>query len=470
MKKLNELYEGYPEIEIKDIKINSKEVERGDIFVCTKGVTVDRHDFIDEAVNNGASFLIVKKDGDYKVPYIKVDDPNKELAIVSRKFYNNPDAVLKLIGITGTDGKTTTSTIIRDLLGHDLCGYMGTNGIAGKTFSEKTSNTTPECHVIYKYLDLFVKDDLQYVSMETSSEAFYRQRLSSFKFDIGIITNVTGDHLNIHKTMDNYIDCKRELFRNLKQDGVAILNMDDKYYSEFKDIHHNTLTYGKNTLCDICIKEFTEKNNGTDITFIYKNNEYQVISPLVGEFNVYNLAASILALLALGFQFDNILSRIPNIKTPSGRCEFLDFNTNYQIVLDYAHTPNGLESILKYLNKIKNNRIITITGSAGGREKEKRSLMGKVVLDNSDLVIFTMDDPRFEDPKTIAHEMIGNSAGNYEIIIDRTTAIKHALSIAKEGDIILIAGKGRDNYMAIDDKYIPYSDYEVVENYFKNNN
>ena len=466
MKKINQLYDCMYDNEVKDIKINSKEVTYGDIFVCTKGVNTDRHDFIDEAVEKGANFLIVKKDGNYKVPYIKVDDPNKELAVLANKFYDYPCDKLKLIGITGTDGKTTTATIIRDLLGKDKCGYIGTNGVEGKTFLDKNSNTTPECHLIYKYLYLFRKDKLDYVSMETSSEAFFRNRLDSFKFDVGILTNITGDHLNIHKSFENYIESKKQLFKQIKDTGVIILNIDDKYYSEFKDIFPNKLTYGKNKNADLFIKEFVEKENFTKITFVYKNIQYKIKSPLLGEFNVYNLMAGILSLLALDIPMIDILLNIKNVSTPKGRCEILDFNTDHKIVLDYAHTPNGLLSILNYLNKIKENRIITVTGSAGGREKEKRKEMGRVVLEKSDLVIFTMDDPRYENPKDIINEMIDNNTGNYKIIVDREEAIKYALDNAKDKDIILIAGKGRDNYMAIEDKYIEYSDYDVIEKYF----
>lgn len=466
MKKINEFYEVSYDAEIKDIKINSKEVEKGDLFVCIKGVNTDRHDFIDEAIENGASFLIVKKDGNYKIPYMKVDDPNKELSVLAKKFYNNPDELIKLIGVTGTDGKTTTTSIIRDLLGHNLCGYIGTNGVEGKTFSDKLTNTTPECHLIYKYLYLFNKDNLNYASIETSSEAFYRERLSSFTFDVGILTNITEDHLNIHKTIDNYIDSKKNLFRQIKNDGVAILNIDDKHYDEFKDIHNNTLTYGKSILADIYLKDVVEKANCTDITFVYKNKEYKVTSPLLGMFNVYNLMASILCLLHFNIEMEDILSRVRNINTPKGRCEFLNFNTNYKIVLDYAHTPKGLEAILNYLNKIKEGRIITVTGSAGGREKEKRDEMGRVVLEKSDIVIFTMDDPRNEDPNEIIKEMISNREGCYQIIIDRRDAINFALDHARSGDIVLIAGKGRDNYMAIGDEYIQYNDYEVIKEYF----
>jgi len=466
MKKINELYNCVYDTKIKDIKINSKDVTEGDLFVCTKGINTDRHDFIEEAIENGASFLVVKKDGNYKVPYIKVDDPNKELPILSKKFYDYTDNILKLIGVTGTDGKTTTSMIIRDLLGHDECGYIGTNGIEGKIFNAQVTNTTPECHILYKYLSMFLKEGLNYTSMETSSEAFYRKRLDSFKFDVGIMTNITGDHLNIHRTFENYIDSKMKLFDQLKPQGVAILNIDDKYYDYFKNVNRTILTYGKDKNADLRIVDIKEKINGTDITFTFKGKEYNIESPLLGEFNVYNLMASMLCLSCFNIDIDEIISRVKNIRIPKGRCEVFNFNTDYNVVLDYAHTVNGLTSILDYLNKIKQNKIITVTGSAGGREQEKRKEMGKVVLGKSDLVIFTMDDPRNEDPKAIIKEMIDSNHGNYEIIVDRTLAIKHALDIAEKEDIILIAGKGRDSYMAIGDEYIPYCDYDVIKEYF----
>jgi len=470
MKKINELYECDFDGEIQDIKINSKEVQMGDVFVCTKGINVDRHDFIDEAINNGASLLIVNNDKKYSIPSIKVEDPNEELAVLSRKFYDYPDEKLKLIGITGTDGKTTTATIIRYLLGEDECGYIGTNGVESKTFKESIPNTTPECHLIYKYLNLFVKENLKFVSMETSSEAFFRHRLDSFLFDIGILTNVTGDHLNVHKTFDKYLESKKNLFRQIKDNGIVILNIDDKYYNEFKDIHRNVLTYGNDKNADLCIKEIVENENNTLIKFIYNNIRYTITSPLLGIFNVYNLMASILCLIHFGYSMEEIIFKIKNIKVPKGRCEILNFDTNYKIVLDYAHTVNGLNSILSYLNNIKKSRIITVTGSAGGREKEKRKNMGKVVLEKSDLVIFTTDDPRYEDPLDIISEMIGKSTGNYEIIVDRKSAIKYALDNAKENDIVLIAGKGRDQYMAIKDQYEKYCDYDVINDYFKKTN
>lgn len=466
MKKLSELYKGYPDILINDIKINSKEVTKNDLFVCIKGVTKDRNDYIDEAINNGAVAIVTNKKIKVNVPVINVDNPNKELANLCSKFYNHPENKLELIGITGTNGKTTVAEIIKDMIG-DNCGYLGTNGIICTAFNEKTRNTTPAADKLFKYLNRFVDSKCKYVSMEASSEAFLYNRLDNIKFKVGIITNITKDHLNVHKTIDNYVSCKQKIIEHIKDDGVLILNSDDKYYEKIRDkANCKILTYGKKK-SDLEIIEIDEFIDKTKIIVKYYDKEYSITSPLLGEYNVYNLCAAILALIYLGNKIEMIISKISNIKTPKGRMEFLNYGQDFSIILDYAHTPDAFKKVYSFLNKVKKARIITVTGSAGGREHEKRSEMGKIVLDNSDYCIFTMDDPRNEDVNTIIDELIsGSHKTNYERIIDRKDAIEKALDMANANDIILIAGKGDDNYMAIGDKYLNYSDREVINNYF----
>lgn len=471
MKKLSELYPGYPDdILINGIKINSKEVTEGDIFVCTMGVTADRHDFIDEAIKNGAKAVVVQKPVSCSVPTILVENTNKELPLLASRFYDKPETKLDIIGITGTNGKTTVATIIQDLIGNDICGYLGTNGIICGKFSESIRNTTPDSDRLYGYFKRFVDSGCKILSMETSSEAFYRERLQNIKFKVGIITNITEDHLNIHKTIENYVACKQKLVMQVADDGYSILNTDDKYYNETRKVAKGTiLTYGKNN-ADLQIINSASTAKETNITVKYNNMNYNFSSPLLGKFNTYNLCAAILALLALGYDIEDIIKRIPNIKAPHGRVEFLNYGQNYEIVLDYAHTPDAFSKLYKLLNEIKKGRIITVTGSAGGREKEKRGPMGKLVLDESDYVIFTMDDPRYEDVKDIISDLVSISdKNNYEIIVDRKEAIYKAFDIANKDDIVLIAGKGIDNYMAIEDKYLPYSDLEVIKEYFDKN-
>lgn len=467
MKKLSELYDGYPDISISDIKTNSKEVEKNDLFVCIKGVNKDRNEYIDEAINNGAAAIVTNIDIKLDIPVVKVSNPNKELIALCKKFYDFNQNDFKIIGVTGTNGKTTVASIIKDLIG-ECCGYIGTNGLISKSINNKIKNTTPDSDKLYKYIQLLKKDNCSVISMEASSEAFYRNRLKDLKFDIGIVTNVTEDHLNIHKTISNYLKCKKELVKNVKENGSSILNIDDIFFDDFKnDAKGNILTYGKKK-SDLQIIGYKEFYNKTYITLKYDDRLYKIMSPLVGEYNIYNLCAAILALKALNYTMDEIIQRINNIKVPDGRCEYLDFGQDYKIMLDYAHTTDAFLKIYRFLNNIKKGRIITVTGSAGGREKEKRSCMGKVVLDNSDYVIFTMDDPRFEDVDKIIDDLVSESnKDNYERILDRKTAIEKALSIAEKDDVVLIAGKGRDNYMAIGDKYFPYNDFTILKSYFK---
>ena len=467
MKKLNELYNGFPDILINDIKINSQEVTKGDLFVCIKGVNVDRHDYVDDAINHGAVAVVASKKIDVNVPVIYVNNTNEELIKLCQKFYDYKPNELTIIGITGTNGKTTVASIIQNLIGDD-CGYLGTNGIICSNFNEKIRNTTPDADRLYKYFKRFKENGCKIISMETSSEAFLRGRLNELKFDIGVLTNVTEDHLNIHKTIENYVLCKKELFKKVKKSGFCILNKDDKYYEEFKEIcNGKILTYGKNE-SDLEIVNIKESIYGTEISLKYNEKIYNISSPLLGEFNVYNLSAAILSVLQVGYKMEDIISNIKNIKVPRGRMEFLDFGQKYSIILDYAHTPDAFNSIYKSLNKVKKGRIITVTGSAGGREHEKRPTMGKIVLDNSDYCIFTMDDPRNENVVDIINDLVSNTdKDNYEKIIDRKKAIYKAFDMAKDNDIVLIAGKGDDKYMAINDEYLPYSDRDVIIEYFE---
>lgn len=469
MKKLNELYDCSYNTIIKDIKINSKECQEGDLFVCTMGVTADRHDFVEDAIKHGAAAIVASKKVQASVPVIYVEDTNKELTLLAKRFFDHPENKLKIIGVTGTNGKTTVASIIQDLMGNDVCGYMGTNGIISHNFHEPILNTCPDADRLYKYMNRFVKAGNQYLSMEASSEALFRNRLWGVNFDVVIFTNITEDHLNIHKTRENYVAAKLKLLDLLNPSGVAILNCDDENYeTEVAHCHTKIMTYGKNK-STLQILSCQQSSLCTTIEYLYNQKKYLVQSKLLGEFNAYNLAAAMLALIHYGYSMEEIVSRVKNIHVLPGRVEFLNFGQDYQIVLDYAHTPDAFQKLYQVLASIKKTRIITVTGSAGGREKEKRGSMGKIVLENSDYVIFTMDDPRTEDVNDIITDLLklSNDKRNYERCIDRKEAIYKALSIAQKDDIVLIAGKGRDNYMALANGYVPYCDYDVIAKYFR---
>lgn len=462
MKNLYNLYK--KNINIKDVKTNSKEITNNDLFACIKGVEEDRHKYIDEAINNGASLLIVSKQGNYNIPFVKVKNVEKELVRVLKYVYNDYSKI-NLIGVTGTDGKTTTATIIKYLL--DDCSYIGTNGIISKSINEDLNNTTPSIEKTYYYLDKLAKDKTKYVSIEASSEGLLHKRLNGLLFKRAIITNITEDHLNVHKTIENYINCKKLLFKQLDKDGAAILNRDDKYYDKFKSIKRKKYTYGFNRYSTLRIIDYKLNSDSTIIKYKYNKKYYVIKSPLLGLFNIYNLSAAILTMLSLNYNFDYINKKIKNIKTIKGRVEFLNYNTNYKIVIDYAHTENGIKEILTYLNSIKKGRIITVTGAAGGREKENRKKKGIVLQSLSDLVIYTMDDPRYEKVSDIINMMIDNNRSNYVIEEKREVAISKALSMAGKDDIVAILGKGRDTYMAIEDKKVYYSDIDVINKYFE---
>lgn len=469
MKTLNELYPGIGvDTQIKAIKINSKEVNEGDLFVCTKGVTADRHDFIDDAIKHGAAAIIVSRDvGEKRVPIIKVPDTNRELPYLCQKFYDYPDNKLKMIGVTGTDGKTSTTTIIQTLIGSDLCGYIGTNGRSCAGFTGDNPNTTPDAQLLYSYLDEFVNYGCHYASIEASSEAFFRGRLQAMQFDVSGYTNITSEHLNIHGTFENYLNSKLCLFKQTKKEGFCVLNHDDQYFETVKGAcNGQVLTYGRGEDNDLQIVDFKVFPNHTEINFKYKDRKFFVDSPMMGDFNVYNLACGILCTVALGFSLDKILPNIPNIKV-SGRLELLKTNTPYYVMVDYAHTPNGIANLLNFVHTLNINRSIVVIGQAGERDNLKRPKVGNVVVENASYAIFTYEDPRSEDPMAICEDIIKElkeTHNNYEIVIDRRKAIQKAVDMAEDNDMVLVLGKGNETYEKLKDETIYFNDIEEAYN------
>ncbi len=471
MKKLRELYNIDSDTLISGIKINSKEVVPGDLFICTMGVTADRHDFIDDAIAHGAAALVVSRDDIVApVPVIKVEDTNKELPELCRRFNDYPEKKLKMIGVTGTDGKTTTATCIQTLIGKDLCGYIGTNGRSYKDFVGDTDNTTPDADKLYGYLNEFVSAGCPYASIEASSEAFFRNRMEGLEFDVSIITNVTREHLNIHGSYENYIECKSRLFKQTKKNGYCILNHDDEMFEKIKSACNGTvLSYGKTDDNTLQIVKYKVNPKCTYITYKYNGKEYNIKSPLLAEFNVYNLAASLLACLALGFTWEKLMENLDKLSV-SGRMDLLDTDTPYYVMVDYAHTPNGIKNLLNFVHTLDINRSIVVIGSAGERDYLKRPIMGETVLDNASYAIFTYEDPRSEDPRDIINQLVSTAKethDNFEIEVDRRTAIRKAVNMAKDNDMVLILGKGNETYQKLKNETIYFNDeeeaYKAVE-------
>lgn len=469
LKKLSDIYAGAPDVPVKDVKINSKEVTPGDIFICTKGVTADRHDFIADAVKNGAAAVVVsKKVEDPGVPVITVENTNKELYHLAGELYSYPQNELSMIGVTGTNGKTSVAEMVYAVLG-DGCAYLGTNGKKYKNRSERIRNTTPDVDRSYKYFREFSDAGCDTCVMEVSSEAMLRHRLDEVRFDAFVLTNITEDHLDKHGTIENYIECKANAFTLVKDNGFTILNSGSNHLDKIKEKARGTvLTYGFNENDDLYISR-CDFGKTLSFDFVYKNKTFTANTRLHGKFNALNLAAAFLVCVSRGMSPEEILKKTELLEPVEGRCEYLDFGQSFDIVLDYAHTVDALEKVLDELSLAKRGRIVTVTGSAGGREKEKRPLMGKTVLEKSDFVIFTEDDPRNESVYTIIRDMLKGAQGksNYTIIGKREDAIRYAVLTARKNDTILIAGKGRDEYMAIGDEYVPYCDYDVIKKCFK---
>ena len=471
MKKLNELIDCEYDINIEGIKINSKEITKGDLFVCTDMGTLDRHQFIDDAIEKGAVAAIVKNDvGEKSIPIIKVPNPNALLPIIESKFYDHPEDKMTMIGVTGTDGKTSVATIMQVLLGDDKCGYIGTNGFNCRAVSGPTNNTTPDADKLYGYFDTFVKNGCHYCSMEVCSEALMRGRTANLLFDVTILTNITSEHLNIHGSLENYIKDKCKLFAQTKPEGYCILNKDDEHFEQAKSqASGKVLTYGKDEDNDLYFKNIRLMPGKNYFTIVYQNHEYEIESNFPGLFNIYNLSACILALLALGYDIDEIKARIPLIKV-SGRLEMIDRGQDFYVMVDYAHTPNGIQKLLEYIRLLPVKRSIVVIGQAGERDPYKRKDVGKIVSDNCDHAIFTYEDPRSEDPKDIINMMIENikDKNNYSIIIDRHKAIEKAINLAKKEDIVLILGKGNETYQKLKDKTIYFNDIEEAINALDN--
>lgn len=463
MKKLNELIDCTETIDILGVADDSRNISSGYLFVATKGYYVDHFDYIDDAIKNGAVAVVADREVDVDVPFILVDDINNVYIDICSKFYDVVPGEFNFIGVTGTDGKTTTTTIINEIFsGIGKSAYIGTNGVSIGDEYFATNNTTPCVSELFYDLSLIKNRKCKQIVMEVSSESLLHNRLSKFKYDVVAFTNITEDHLNVHGTIDNYRNCKFKLLELLKDDGFVVINGDDDN-CRMIDVN-NLYSVGMRNDNYCVISDVKELSKSVKFSLWIEDIKYDIISPLLGLYNVYNVAMAFVICKLKGVDCNYLIDAISKLSVVKGRREYLSFGQNYDIILDYAHTYNGIKSLLDSVSMYK--RIITVTGAAGGREKEKRSKIGKLVLEKSDVVIFTMDDPRYESVDDIIDQMAECSNIDYIRIIDRKEAIYKALSLAEKNSVVLIIGKGRDNYMAIEDRKIPYCDYDVIESFF----
>lgn len=446
---------------MKTIKTNSKLIKNGDTFIALKGNNNDGHDYILEALCNGAKKIICEK----IPPFIKiVPDTKSYLDNYLKENFSDNFKDLKIIGVTGTNGKTTTAFLISNMLTNLNINnaYIGTIGFyINNNFIKDLNNTTPDILTIYNLINEAKEKNCEYIVMEVSSHALEQNRLNGIKFDSSIFTNLTQDHLDYHKTMDNYLNSKLKILSKLKENGTMIINNDDKYSNYFKKNNYVTLGFNES---DFTINEYTNLSDGTFISFSNNNKNYSIKIPLHSKFNIYNYTSSIACLNSLGFDLNKLLSISNNIKPPSGRMELISNN----IIIDYAHTPDAVLKIIENVKSCYKKKIITIIGCGGNRDKEKRPIMGEIATTNSDYVIFTNDNPRFENEISIMNDITSNlKTNNYEIIYDRKEAIKKGIDLIDNNSILLILGKGHENYQIIKDKKIHFSDKEIVIEYKK---
>ena len=434
-----------------NVKDDSKKVKKGDIFVALKKVN-DGHKYVLDAIKNGASKVIVEG-GDYEVETIKVKDTHEYLVNYLYDNYYDKIKHLKLIGMTGTNGKTTTCFLIYQALNKlgIKCAYIGTIGFYLDKKIKSLNNTTPDILEIYELLLECLDSNCEYVVMECSSHALDMHRLDKLEFKYGIFSNLTQDHLDYHKSFENYIEAKQKLF-----DKVTIktfVNSDDKYKDYF--IRDNTITYGLDgdyKLSDIDLKERTFKVN--DIT--YKTN-------LIGKHNIYNL----LAVIALLTELKLNTKVIEQLTCPPGRMDIINKDSNL-IIIDYAHTPDAVSKIINSVKELNYNKIITIIGCGGDRDSYKRPIMSNIACSNSDYVIFTNDNPRYENPNNIISDMLHNlDKFNYEIILNRENAIIKGIQMLEKNDILLVLGKGHEDYQIINGVKYHFDDKEIVKKYIK---
>lgn len=461
---------GSTNIAVEHIAYDSRKVVSYTMFVALRGTQVDGHDFINKAVTDGALSVICEEFPEVlseNVTYIKVANTAQAFGVVSSNYFDNPSEKLKLIGVTGTNGKTTSVTLMYDLfrlLGHKV-GLLST--VVNKIHTEKveSTHTTPNALELNRLLARMVEKGCKYCFMEVSSHAVDQQRIAGVKFAGGVFTNITRDHLDYHKTFDNYIAAKKGFFDILPDDAFALVNS-DQVHSEamVHDTKATVKTYGIKSIADYKAKIIENRFDGLHIEI----NQKELYTRLIGDFNAYNLLVAYGVGVLLGEDELDVLTTLSNLNPPEGRFQHVSSLTGLIAIVDYAHTPDALENVLNTIKNIRtgNEMVITVVGCGGDRDKGKRPLMAEIACKLSDQVIFTSDNPRSEDPEAIIEDMqAGVPPAHYKktlSITNRKEAIKTACNMGRQGDILLIAGKGHEKYQEIKGEVFPFDDMEIV--------
>ena len=485
--KLDELIEhldykdliNFKNIDITGISYNSKTTKKGDIFVCLVGEHTDGHEYAKSAIENGAVALLVERELDVKVPQVVVSSTRHKIADIADRFYSSPSEGLNLIGITGTNGKTTVTHLIQKIFeeNHQKCALIGTLGYKLSSDGEyrDAKHTTPQAPELQATLRM-IKDveKIDNVVMEVSSHALDQNRVGGCRFNGAVLTNLTQDHLDYHITMDNYFEAKALLFKGLKEGNFAIINADDNYSGRFLSVVPEGVrkyTYGVKHDADVIAKDIEFSMNGAEFTLATKDGEYPVNLHMNGMFSVYNVLAAVTTAIALGIDVETSLKALQNVKGVAGRFEVVVKKP--LVIVDYAHTPDGLENVLNSAREItpKDGRLICLFGCGGDRDATKRPKMGAIAEKIADKIVITSDNPRSEDPQQIITDIIAGlksvAAEKVTVEPDRGKAIELLKTIANNNDVVVIAGKGHEDYQILKDRTIHFDDREQARKVFE---
>lgn len=450
-----------------NIKSDSRKIKKGDTFIAVKCEINDGHQYIEKAIENGASKIIAER-GNYSVETEIVPNTRIYLNEYLKENYNPILNKMNIIGITGTNGKTTTAKLIHDALNQlgSKTAYIGTIGFYMQDKVCDLPNTSVDICDMYDLLITAYDNGCKNVVLEVSSHALANGRMETLNFDYAIYTNLTQDHLDFHKTMENYALAKQQLFRQLKKDGKAIVNIDDDYKDYYLLKENHNITFGKKEsdyqICDIHMNTI-----GSVFTLIHKNEKTIMKTSLIGEYNIYNLMITIIILKEMGCSIEKIKEVVSNLNAPVGRMETLIYSDN-RIIVDYAHTPDAMEKLIHTVREVCDGDIYAVFGCTGSREREKRPVMMKIATSLCKYVIVTIDDLHEEEANDIVHDMLeGNENQNYEVELNRKKAIEKGIHLLKHHDILLIMGKGHEDFIIVKNQKIPFNDVQIVKEMLK---
>jgi UDP-N-acetylmuramoyl-L-alanyl-D-glutamate--2,6-diaminopimelate ligase len=466
---------GSGETVVEGLATDSRKVRAGDLFVCIPGFKTDGHQYAEAAASNGASALVVERVLDVPLPQLVVKDSRHALAVLAAHFYRYPSREMRMIGVTGTNGKTTTTSLIERIL-HDAGKGAGLIGTIRIRYGDKTipaDGTTPDALELQRLLRAMADEGTEYCAMEVSSHALDQGRVKGCDFKIAVFTNLTQDHLDYHETMDRYKSAKGLLFARLGneffadplQRKFAVLNADDPAADDFAALTAaETITYGIERFADIMASDIQVTPQGTRYRLTAFSESMEVETPLIGKFNVYNTLAAVAVGLIEGIPLSSVVRSLKSVTGVEGRLEPVIAGQDFSVVVDYAHTPDGLENVLRTLKEIARKRLICVFGCGGDRDRAKRPIMGRIAAEYADYIVLTSDNPRTEDPERILDEIeqglqeAGVPSGRYERMADRKLAIQKAVEMASCDDVVLIAGKGHETYQIIGGQTYPFDD------------